>query len=148
MNLGRLNVIDIALFARVLPLVARAQRVRTVPIHEVVVDLGRRGRGMTGYPVDRLSLAADRAARRWNGWFGGLNTCLIRSLVLGALLADREDVVLNVGFRAGDDPEPRLAGHAWVTVKGQPVGSDGDQAGISFTRVLEVPYGATVQGEL
>jgi hypothetical protein len=145
-NLGRLNLVDLALFARVLPLVARAQRVRTVPIRELVADLGRRGGDMTGYPVDRLSLAADRAAGRWTAWFGGMNTCLVRSLALGALLVDRGDVVLNVGFRSGDDPEPRLAGHAWVTVNGQPVGSDGDLAGICFTRVLEVPYRASDQG--
>jgi len=144
-SLGRLNLVDLALFARVLPLVARAQRVRTVPIRELVADLGRRGGGMTGYPVDRLSLAAERATRRWTVWFDGMNTCLVRSLALGAMLADRGDVVLNLGFRPGDDPEPRLAGHAWITVDGHPVGSDGELAGNCFTRVLEVPYRESVQ---
>jgi hypothetical protein len=146
-SLSRLNLIDLALFVRVLPLVARAQRVRTVPIQDLVADLSGRGSGVGGFPVDRLAVAAERAAGRWSAWFGGMNTCLVRSLVLGAVLADRGGVVLNVGFRQGDDPEPRLAGHAWVTVNGRPVGADGDPAGICFTRVLEVPYRESVQGE-
>ncbi len=139
-GVSRFNPIELALFVRALPLARRAQRVRSVPIRLVVEDLGRRGGGVRGVSIERSARAAARACARWSSWFGGMNTCLVRSLVLGGLLAGREDVVLNLGFRRGEDPEPRLAGHAWVTVGGTPVGEDGHLAGARYTRVLEIPY--------
>ena len=139
-KMSRFNPVELALFLRALPLARRAQRVRAVPIHIVVEDLCHRGGGLTAFPVDRLARAADRASDRWHAWFGGLNTCLVRSLVLGSLLAGRGEVVLNLGFRPGDQAEPDLAGHAWVTVGGQPVGGDGQLAETRYTRVLEIPY--------
>jgi len=144
-GVGRFNPVELALFVRALPLAWRAQRVRTLPVHAVVEDLCRWSAGLHEVSIERLARAADRAGARWNSWFGGMNTCLIRALVLGALLADRGEVVLNLGFRRGDDPEPRLAGHAWVTVGGRPVGSDGHLAGSGYTRVLEIPYRATAR---
>lgn len=140
MDVGRFNPVDLFLFARALPLAKRAQRARSVPIPVLVTDLRRHGAGLGGYPIDRLSLAAERATARWSTWFGGMNTCLVRSLVLGGLLGDRGDVVLNVGFCPGDGPEPSLTGHAWVTVNSKPVGRDGDLAATRYTRVLEVQY--------
>jgi hypothetical protein len=62
-------------------------------------------------------------------------------LILGGLLAGRGGVVLNVGFRREEEGEPGLAGHAWVTLDGLPVGSDGHLAETGYTRVLEVPFG-------
>ena len=140
MNVGRFNPVELALFARALALARRAQNVRSIPITVVVEDLCTRGGGLRRFSTNRLVRAAGRASARWTSWFGGMNTCLVRSLVLGALLSDREGVALNVGFRPGDDPEPRLAGHAWVTVQGIPIGGDGDLAGNSYTRVLEIPF--------
>lgn len=142
----RINPIELALVVRALPLARRAQRVRTVPIHTVVQDLCSRGGGSKKLSVERLARAAARACARWQAWFGGANTCLVRSLVLGALLSDREEVVLNLGFRAGDDSRPELAGHAWVTVGGQAAGSDGHLAENRYTRVLEIPFCASVRG--
>jgi hypothetical protein len=135
------------LFAKALPLARRAQRVQTVPIRAVVEDLYTRGGGLTEVSADRLARAAERATARWASWFGGINTCLVRSLVLGALLAGRREVVLNVGFLPGDDAEPGLAGHAWVTVGGRPVGGDADDAENSYTRVLEIPYCVSAGGD-
>lgn len=140
MKVGRFDPVDLLLFVRALPLAKRAQRVRTVPIPVLVTDLHRHGAEFGGYSIDRLSLAAERATARWSAWFGGMNTCLVRSLVLGAMLGDRGDVVLNVGFRPGDGPQPGLNGHAWVTVDSIPVGRDGDLAATRYTRVLEVQY--------
>ena len=140
MDIGRFNPVDLALFARALPLVRRAQDVRQFPLTDLVEDLSTRGRGLTGFSIDRLARAAERASVRWTSWVGGMNTCLVRSLVFGALLADRRGVALNVGFKSDDDPEPRLAGHAWITVAGVAVGGDGDLAENSYTRVLEIPF--------
>lgn len=145
LNASRFNPIDLTLFARALWLAKYAQRMRTTPIPALVAELARRGRGVSHHPVDRLSKAVERATGRWASWFGGSNTCLVRSLVLGALLADRGGVVLNVGFREGDGSEPRLAGHAWLTVGGEPSGSDAERADARFTRVLEVPYGGPAE---
>lgn len=145
-SVSQFNPLDIALFVRALPLVRHAQRVRTVSIQAVVDDLGRCGGNLDMFSVERLARAGERACRRWSSWFGGLNTCLVRSLVLGALLAGRGEVVLNLGFRPGDDSDPGLAGHAWVTLDGRPVGGDGPRPETRYTRVLEIPYHASVRG--
>lgn len=112
---------------------------RCEPIAVVVEEISRRGGDGRHHPVGRLELAANRAVRRWSLWFGGLDTCLTRSLVLGALLASRGDVVLNIGFRPGES-EPSLNGHAWVTIDGRPVGADGGLSKERYTRVLAVPF--------
>lgn len=144
-GVGRFNPVELALFLRAIPLAWRAQRVRMLPIHVVVEDLCRRGGGVHWVSIDRLARAAERAGARWNSWFGGMNTCLVRSLILGALLAGRGGVVLNLGFRRGENSEPRLAGHAWVTVGGLPVGGDAHLAETRYTRVLELPYCAAAR---
>jgi len=83
--------------------------------------------------------AAGRACSRMKRWAGGLDSCLTRSLVAGALLADQPDVVLHVGFR-----EPRTAplheGHAWVTLGDRNVTNptDGEHQG-PFTEALQLP---------
>jgi hypothetical protein len=115
-----------------------AQQVLRLPVTEVAVMISRLGGGGRHYPVRRLELAATRAISRWNRWFGGLDTCLTRSLVLGGLLVGRGDVNLNLGFRPGDD-EPNVDGHAWVTIDGRPCGADGSLAEGRYTRVLAVP---------
>ena len=136
---SRVNPVDLALFLRALALARRAQLVRRLPVTEVVEVLSRLGGGGHDFPVRRLELAATRAVSRWCRWFGGIDTCLTRSLVLGGLLVDRGNVRLNFGFRPGED-EPALDGHAWVTIDDRPVGVDGSLAGESYTRVLAVPF--------
>jgi hypothetical protein len=135
---SRFNLVDLALFFRALPLARRAQLARRLPVAEVVKLVSRRGGRGRHYSVRRLEMAATRAISRWSRWFGGLDTCLTRSLVLGGLLVGRGDVKLNLGFRPGE-VEPALDGHAWVTIDGRPVGADGSLAEERYTRVLAVP---------
>jgi hypothetical protein len=47
--------------------------------------------------------------------------------------------MLNIGFRLGED-QPAIDGHAWVSVDGIPVGTDGDLSRERYTRVLTVPF--------
>lgn len=132
------GLIDLLLVARALRLAHRAQRVRRVSLAEAVRGVAGRGGG-SGYSIERIDLAAARAVSRWKRWFGGIDTCLTRSLVLGGMLAGRGDVRLNVGFRPGEE-ESALHGHAWVTVDGRAVGGDGGLAEERYTRVLTVQF--------
>ncbi|MGB5660750.1 MAG: lasso peptide biosynthesis B2 protein, partial [Thermoanaerobaculia bacterium] len=68
-------------------------------------------------------LAVERAASRL-GRFGLTDTCLIRSLALATLLADRDEVQLHLGFRSTDSTEVVLSGHAWVTLGGRALPDD------------------------
>ena len=135
----RLRPADLLVFARALDLARRAQEVRRTPIEAVVRELlHHRGRP-TKLSVPDLSLATRRATRRWARWGRGLDTCLIRSLVLGALIADRGRVVLTVGFRPGDDanvPE----GHAWLTLDGRELGHDDEVAIADLARLADYPF--------
>ena len=127
------------LFVRALVFARQAQRVVSEPIPDVVADIARRSGGEHRFEIRRLDLAATRAVSRWRRWFGGVDSCLTRSLVLGGLLAGRGAVSLNVGFRPGEE-EPDIDGHAWVTVDGRPIGSDGGLSRERYTRVIEVPF--------
>jgi len=138
-SITRLNPADIVLFLRAMRLARTAQRVRSSPIPDVVELISRRGGGGGDHPVRRVEQATKRGIVRWHRWFGGIDSCLTRSLVLGGLLAGRGEVALNIGFRPGED-EPALDGHAWVTIDGHPVGADGGLAKERYTRVLTVPF--------
>ena len=130
---------DVLVFARALDLARRAQMVRRAPIEAVVLELMRHRGRSTKLSVADLALATRRATRRWARWGRGLDTCLIRSLVLGALIADRGRVVLTVGFRAGDDatvPE----GHAWLTLDGRELGHDDEVAVADLARLADYPF--------
>ena len=76
--------------------------------------------------------ATLRASRRGARWFGQRDTCLVRSLVTGALLSDHDNVLLHVGFAAGGADGRALEGHAWVSVAGAAVG--GPQAAMDEDR--------------
>jgi len=133
------EAVDIVLFLRAMSLARLAQRVTSSPIPDVVEAISKRGGGGRQHAIHRVELAAKRAVTRWRRWFGGIETCLTRSLVLGGLLAGRGNVVLAIGFRPGED-EPALDGHAWVTVDGRPAGADSRLAKERYTRVLTVPF--------
>lgn len=66
-----------------------------------------------------MARAASRLAR-----LGFADTCLVRSLALAALLADRDDVQVRFGFRPTGSPEALLSGHAWVTLGDRAVPDD------------------------
>lgn len=137
---SRLNPGDLALFVRALGLARHAQRASSVPLPKLVAEMSRKRRGSRHHSVDRLTRATVRATSRWSRWFGGLDTCLIRSLVLGALLGDRTGVALNIGFKPGEE-KLAVDGHAWVTIEGSPVGPDGNRAEGRYSELLAVPFG-------
>ena len=137
---NRYNPVDLALFLRAMALARHAQRASSVPLPQLVAQMSRRRGRFQSHSEDRLGRATARATSRWSRWFGGLDTCLVRSLVLGALLADRTNVALNIGFRPGEN-RLTLDGHAWVTIDGLPVGPDGIRADGHYSRLLAVPFG-------
>jgi hypothetical protein len=78
--------------------------------------------GLRGLPSSVVATTGHRAVERAAvllGRLGLVNTCLIRSLSLAALLADHPEVQLHLGFRLSDSPGTVLAGHAWVTLGGR-----------------------------
>jgi hypothetical protein len=121
-----------------LPLVWRAQRVIDTPLGEVVAALPRPVPWSAADP-ERVALAAGRASGGWRRCFGGINSCLTRSLVTGAMLAARGEVELHVGLQPGDGDQA-VDGHAWITIDGVPVGADGMTAEQRFTRIVSVPF--------
>lgn len=62
----------------------------------------------------RAHCATLRAARGLER-LGLPNTCLLRSMVLGTLLAGHPDTLIHLGFEL----RPRARGHAWVSVNGR-----------------------------
>ena len=136
--------VDILLFLRAIPLARRAQRVKSEPLNQAVIEMSRRNGVAVSHPIDRVAQAAARATSRWARWFGGLDSCLTRSLVLGAMLRDRGKVELNIGFRS-DENFDAVAGHAWISVDGRPVGPDSELADDTYSRVLEVPFSSSEQ---
>lgn len=130
---------DLALFFRALLLARRAQKVQSHPIPWVVADMAGRGGGGGRHDAERSTLAALRATNRWSRWFGGINTCLVRSLVIGAMLEGSGRIVLHIGFRPGET-EMSIDGHAWVTVDDRALGIDGQCRAQPYSRVLAIPF--------
>ena len=134
------TVREIVLFVRALPVARVAQSVKVEPIPKVIERLGVRGRGIA---VDDAIRAAQRACGRWARWFGGLDTCLTRSLVAGALLAGSHEVVLHVGFRPTDQGAEAVDGHAWLVVDGEVLELTGldHEHGEPYSTTLELKMG-------
>jgi hypothetical protein len=136
----RVGVGEVLLFLRALPVASAAQRVRSEPLPRVVAAV--RARAIGGGVSDPAAAvrAAQRACGRWARWFGGLDTCLTRSLVAGALLAGRREVVLHVGFRPSEAGAAAVDGHAWLRVDGEVVESTGldHDHGEPYTTSLEL----------
>ncbi len=113
---------EILLFAHALRQGWRAQAIRRgVPLPVTIARLCA-SRGLprrVGAAEGRR--ATRRACSRLARHLGALDSCLIRSLVLGSLLADQEKVRLHIGLRKKADSGDPLAGHAWVTLAGLPV---------------------------
>jgi len=106
-----------------LRLAVTAQRVRKTRVDALAPLLLA-----AGYlPSDVEPAAATRAAARASrllGLLGGLDSCLVRSLVLASLLSDQPGVVVHFGFRPGDaDTE----GHAWVSLNDDVLGFAEDE---------------------
>ena len=134
---------EILLFFRALPLARVAQAVKVEPLPGVVEKVGKlSGLGRVDEPVEALR-AAQRVCSRWARWFGGLDSCLTRSLVAGALLAGSHEVVLHVGFRPTDQGAEAVDGHAWLVVDGEVVELTGRDhgEGEAYSDMLELRMG-------
>ena len=88
-----------------------------------------------GFDLSNAAWTARAVARAQRLLYRRLESCLLRSLVTGALLADREEVVIHVGFRRTHPEADLMDGHAWLTVGGQPLSDDGQ----GFEDVLRLP---------
>lgn len=148
MTRQRVTATDLYLFAQACRLLwATRALARGAPIPRLADRLLAKRLLPHGVRPEAARLATARAARRL-GWVPGLlTTCLPRSLVTGALLADRDDVELVIGVRRGDETHRPLDGHAWLTLAGEPLevlpGDPHDPAGESYTEILRHPMQRT-----
>jgi hypothetical protein len=106
---------ELVLFLHALRLARRAQAVGCTPLPELVAALPRTRFLPTRIDPDAAFRATTRAVSRGTRWFGWLGTCLVKALVLSALLADHDGVELVLGVRKGTGDSP-IDGHAWVRV--------------------------------
>ena len=109
---------ELLLFFHALRLARRAQAVGRTPLPELVVALPRTRFLPEGVDPDAAFRATTRAVSRGMRWFGWLGTCLVKALVLSALVADRDGVELVLGARKGTGASP-IDAHAWVRVGGR-----------------------------
>ncbi len=117
----RSTVREMALFLQAFRLSLKAQHVQTDALDQVAAEMTSAGFLPRGVDVGEAVRAAGRACSRVGNWFQGLDSCLTRALVAGALLADRPEVFVHVGFRAPASGS-FTDGHAWVSVEGEEVG--------------------------
>ena len=86
-------------------------------------------------------VASARASGRLRRLAGGPDTCLVRALIAGSLLAARGDVRLHLGFRPGE-AGAAADGHAWIAGAGFELGRDA-AAGPEYEPVLSLPFTST-----
>ena len=128
----------IFLFINALRLAWVAQAIQSRPLPEVITRLEALRWLPRGVDEAAARRATLRACGRLARWTGGLDTCLIRALVLGTLLADREGVVLHLGFRPGSPGTGMASGHAWLTLNGKPW-LDPQTGGAPYVESLQLP---------
>ena len=134
---------EVWLFAHALRLARISCRVDREPLPRIVARLSK----IRGLPrlndTEAAKQAARRACARMTPWFGALDSCLVRSLVTGALLASEAEVELNIGFRPDASAPSRVAGHAWITRDGRVVddGEGGSMPGheTTYQSTLRLP---------
>ena len=118
---------------------ARGTGSRT-PLPETIVALASRPGLPAGADPHAAHRATVRASTRAARWFGARDTCLTRAVVVAALLADRDEVLLHVGLAPAGEGGGPLEGHAWVTVAGEVVGgSEASMPGGGPTTELTLP---------
>ena len=140
--------LDLLLFALALPITWRARQIRSHSIEDVVADLSRWPGFLKRVDVGRAQCAAARACRILSRWTGTLDTCLTRSLVAGALLADQTGVELHVGFKVPEGRDAGFDGHAWITIEGRFANErrDSETQEASYVKVVSLPMRRTAQG--
>lgn len=115
-RLKKFTIRDLRLFVHAFRLGLTAQRIaRGTPIEETIGVLLSRKRLPNDLRSQEAMLAAERAGRRLEA-LGQLNSCLIRTLVTGALLADRDGLTLRLGVQKGETPRNSISGHSWLTL--------------------------------
>lgn len=118
----RITFRDLALFIHAVRVTLAALPRLSRPLGLTLDSLTSLRRLPTNLEPEEAHLAASRAVVYLERWLGSRNTCLLRSMVLGTLLSDREDVSLNIGFRPTSSPDEPHAGHAWILVSGTVIG--------------------------
>ena len=109
---------EVLLFVHALRLARLAQAVGRTPLPELVATLPRTRFLPRKVDPDAALRATTRAVSRGSRWFGWLGTCLVKALVLSALVADQDGVELVLGARKGAGVAP-IDAHAWVRVGGR-----------------------------
>lgn len=137
---------EVVLFVHALRLSAAAQGVKSGPLPAAAARLAGMGHLPRGVGPEDAWRAAVRGGTRLARWRGALDSCLTRALVVAALLADREEVAIHVGFRSGqkailDAGSALHEGHAWVSVAGAAVTPEegGDAHHGPYMEVLRIP---------
>ncbi len=135
---------DLWLAAAAVPLAATAQRAREVPLPELVEILARRP-GPSSPEAPRVLAAASRAVRLWSAVAGSLDSCLVRSLVAGRMLAPHHAVRLVLGFRP-TETAGAADGHAWLDVDGEPLQVTAPPDGSGYREAAAIPFPAPSRG--
>lgn len=134
---------DILLALRTLAVAMRAQRAREVPLPELLEQLAGRPGPSCG-DVDRARAAAGRALRLLRLATGSLDTCLMRALTVGRLLAPHHRVHLCLGFRPAPGGRP-ADGHAWLKVDGRELQVAVPPEGTPYEPATEIPFPGTME---
>lgn len=115
-RLKTVTIRDLRLFWHAFRLGLTAQRItRGTPLEETIGVLLSRKRLPKDLGSQEALIAAERAGRRLET-LGQLNSCLIRNLVTGTLLADRDGLTLRLGVQQGETPSDSISGHSWLTL--------------------------------
>lgn len=138
-NMSSLTVKDIPHLFLATQLALKAQQVRKLPIPDTFSRLTRT-RLPTGLAPGHAAMLTHKACAII-GRMGFLNTCIIKSLVLGSLLSDHENLEMRIGFKASSKPTASTPeGHAWIVLKGQNVFDQEEGNSLSeFTEVISIP---------
>jgi hypothetical protein len=97
-------------------LAGRSWRARPMP--ETLRRLCRRWLPVPAHAgLHDVRCAAYRASR-YIGRFGGLDSCVTRSLVMASLLRERGEVSIAIGFTHEGGAGGVPSGHAWVCLNG------------------------------
>jgi hypothetical protein len=115
---------------------------RDEPLAETRAALLSQGSLPRGAEAEDALWAARWVASARRRLFGQLDTCLVRSLVAGALVADGPDVAVRVGVHRPEGTEAvadLLDAHAWLTVTGREISLGAEPAGVTFEEVLVLP---------
>lgn len=128
---------DIRWFLAALRRARIVRRRLTLPLHDTILALAALAPAHPPSP-EIAWIASVRASGRARRVAGGPDTCLVRALIAGSLLAARGDVRLHLGFRPGSPGSP-ADGHAWLAGTDFELGREGT-LGRPYDPALTVPF--------